>query len=384
MEKAKIGILGCGSIAWHVVHGYMLGPAKRGQAEIVATCDLREAMAKSAAEWCNAKKIYTTPEELFKDEEIDGVQVLVPPSVPSDPSLHRTMVIAAAEAGKHVSCICPLSDTVRDADDMIKATKNAGVKFQWAEHELYYPPTRKAKELIESGEIGKPRIITLTRNSGYMKLDRIPSPIRVYSRTTSPQDAEHYFQEMKAGRTFQRARGSAKVPYMIHHRNSVARLLMGEFKEVLWAGLVTPEDPITVITWTHRKDGVGIHRECAIPGVYVESFGIIGSETRTEVMGTDGVIWINGPGAELALTPRPADLIMYKDDTTTHFENIEGMMESLGGFKQMTEDFVDCILNEDKTPKSTGEDGKASAQFILAIAKAYEEGKSIAPDSITE
>jgi predicted dehydrogenase len=75
--------------------------------------------------------------------------------------LHSQQIIAALEAGKHVSCQKPLCLTVAEADRMIAAVDKARTTFRVTENFHCYPPILKAKELLDAGVIGEPSLVRL-------------------------------------------------------------------------------------------------------------------------------------------------------------------------------------------------------------------------------
>ncbi|MCD6508268.1 Gfo/Idh/MocA family oxidoreductase [Candidatus Poribacteria bacterium] len=83
------------------------------------------------------------------EEDLDAVIVC---SANAD---HREHVTAAAEAGKAVLCEKPIATTVEDGQEMIEACEKAGVKFGIAFPCRYIPAVRRAKEAVESGQIGR-------------------------------------------------------------------------------------------------------------------------------------------------------------------------------------------------------------------------------------
>lgn len=228
MEKAGIGIIGCGSVSWFVAHGYLEGAIKDGKAEIVAVCDLREEKAKETAEDIGAKKVYKDYHQLLKNGDVDAVEILLPHH------LHAPVAIAAAEAGKHVSCIKPFARNIQECNDMIKATRKAGVKLRYLEPEYYFPPNVKAKELIESGEIGEPRVIDITNCfGGYTNYSRT-----LPGRATSDEYSFSWRRDIKeCGGTTLFDHGS--------HKFATARYLMSEIAEVLgWVGVKWREEHV--------------------------------------------------------------------------------------------------------------------------------------------
>jgi predicted dehydrogenase len=80
--------------------------------------------------------------------DIDGVLIATPHTT------HTDLVIAAAEASKHVFVDKPLTLTVADADRAIAAAENAGVVLQVGHNRRRQPANRRIKELIDVGELG--------------------------------------------------------------------------------------------------------------------------------------------------------------------------------------------------------------------------------------
>ena len=56
--------------------------------------------------------------------------------------------------------------TVAQADEMVEATRQAGVIFKVYENFIFYPPVQRAKALIDDGEIGDLLTIRIKSNSG--------------------------------------------------------------------------------------------------------------------------------------------------------------------------------------------------------------------------
>ena len=81
------------------------------------------------------------------------------PSSSSPTPLHTAQVLAALDAGKHVSCQKPHATTVADADRVAAAAAGAKTKTRVMENFFFYPPLMKAKELLDSGVIGEPSLV---------------------------------------------------------------------------------------------------------------------------------------------------------------------------------------------------------------------------------
>ncbi len=147
MNKLRWGLIGCGDISRKRV-----APALRDleTCELVAINRSRVEMAESFAREFGARRWYGDWRELIADSEVDAVYIATPVY------LHAEQTIAAAEAGKQVLCEKPMAMNVAECDRMIAACQLNGVHLGIAYYRHFYPVLLRVKELIASGEIGKP------------------------------------------------------------------------------------------------------------------------------------------------------------------------------------------------------------------------------------
>lgn len=108
-----------------------------------------EGPAKQAAEAFGFEEYSTDWREVVRRDDIDVVDIVSPPN------LHAQMAIAAAEAGKHVFCEKPFVLTVEEARRTLDAVRRAGVKHMLGFNYRRVPALALAKQLIESGRLGK-------------------------------------------------------------------------------------------------------------------------------------------------------------------------------------------------------------------------------------
>ncbi|MDA0811441.1 MAG: Gfo/Idh/MocA family oxidoreductase, partial [Verrucomicrobia bacterium] len=87
--------------------------------------------------------------EALKDDRLDAVVVATPTS------FHRDIVVAAAQAGKHVLCEKPMALTADDCDAMIAACDTANVKLQVGFMRRFDAGFREAFSRLQAGEIGE-------------------------------------------------------------------------------------------------------------------------------------------------------------------------------------------------------------------------------------
>lgn len=98
----------------------------------------------------------------FEDavEELNKVDVI---DICLPTFLHKEYVKKAAERGKHVICEKPLARNLSDAREMIEFCKQKGVKLYIGHVLRFFPEYKRAKELIDNGKIGAPKIASTTR-----------------------------------------------------------------------------------------------------------------------------------------------------------------------------------------------------------------------------
>ena len=146
MKQVGLGLIGAGRIA--KIHSSSI--AEISNAKLVAVADLALDRAKEIAEDHKAD-VYKDYKELLKRKDIDAVIIAVPTYI------HQAVTVDAAEAGKHVYCEKPIALTLREADEMIKATRKAGVKIMIGEQVRFI--FSKVKKLLNEGVLGDINII---------------------------------------------------------------------------------------------------------------------------------------------------------------------------------------------------------------------------------
>ncbi len=143
-KKVKIGLVGCGQIGrWHL-DAYKANP----DLQIVAIADVEEHKAKSFAGEVGANT-YRSHREMISHEKMDGV------SVCTIPSTHRDIVMDFLEAGIPVLCEKPLSISLREAKEMVQKADEKKLLLLTAFKLRFSEEAAKAKELIDSGVLGK-------------------------------------------------------------------------------------------------------------------------------------------------------------------------------------------------------------------------------------
>jgi len=142
----RFGLLGCGRIANR--HSDLLGGNRIDGASLVAVCDSVRARADAIASKFGVPAVYEIDDFLAR-KDIDAVAVLTPSG------MHAAHVIACARAGKHVVVEKPMALRLQDADDMIRACDEAGVKMFIVKQNRFNVPVVKAREALDAGRFGR-------------------------------------------------------------------------------------------------------------------------------------------------------------------------------------------------------------------------------------
>ena len=76
-------------------------------------------------------------------------------SITTPNSMHKAMALAAIAAGKHVHCEKPLSPSLADSLEMVKAAEAKGVCTQVGFNYIKNPLLKMARDMVASGELGE-------------------------------------------------------------------------------------------------------------------------------------------------------------------------------------------------------------------------------------
>ena len=137
-----IGIVGCGLI------GKKRSKALGTDGKLAACADIDTRRAESLAEGSGAK-VFRDWRELVGLPEVDIVIVA---------TLHGSLAaitLAAVEEGKHVLVEKPAARSTRELEPVMAAAKKKGVKVHVGFSHRYHRALRKAKEIVDSGELGE-------------------------------------------------------------------------------------------------------------------------------------------------------------------------------------------------------------------------------------
>jgi D-apiose dehydrogenase len=165
MEKLKFAVLGCGFWskfqigAWTEVEG----------AELVAVYNRTRSKAEKIADYFKVPRVYDNPDELFRKEELDFVDII------TDVDTHSHFVEMALKYGiKKIICQKPMAPDFPTAKNMVKMCSDSGSRLYIHENYRWQAPVRRFKQIIDSGVIGKPFKARVSFLSGFPVFDNQP------------------------------------------------------------------------------------------------------------------------------------------------------------------------------------------------------------------
>jgi predicted dehydrogenase len=144
--------------------GIHIGAIKsfKEQCKILGVCDVMEnhlaAGAKRAGE---GVQTYSDYQKLLSNNDINAVLIATPNCV------HKEVVVAALQAGKHVMCEKPMAVSMEECRAMKAAAEAKPDLVVLYTMQLRYSPRFNAmRQAIESGKIGKPKMLLFVESRG--------------------------------------------------------------------------------------------------------------------------------------------------------------------------------------------------------------------------
>ena len=158
----KIGLLGCGDIAWY----HMRQIQAHDDAVLSAVYNRgRERLEKlgSAAGLADTC-LFTDVDRMFAEADLDAVVNCLPNS------LHSSVSVAAFDAGLHVLCEKPMATSLSEAEVMVDAARKSNRKLMIGLTKRFQGDSMAAKQLVSEGALGD----VYYSKAGWMRRNGIP------------------------------------------------------------------------------------------------------------------------------------------------------------------------------------------------------------------
>jgi predicted dehydrogenase len=152
-SATTVGLIGHGYWGPNLLRNYMGLP----QARLKWVCDLSHVSLEKAQRAYPAVQTTVSVDDVLSDPEVEAVLIATPIST------HHRLCKEALQAGKHVFVEKPLTASARECVELKALAAQNDLTLMVGHTFLYSPPVRKVKELIDSGELGDVRYVTMQR-----------------------------------------------------------------------------------------------------------------------------------------------------------------------------------------------------------------------------
>jgi UDP-N-acetyl-2-amino-2-deoxyglucuronate dehydrogenase len=337
----RIALVGCGRIARR--HSELLGRKQIPGAGLVAVCDVVESKAHRLGSEFGVPH-FEDMHAMMRAVDVDVVAVL------TESGAHAAHVVELARYGKHIVVEKPMALTLDDADAMIRACDQGGVKLFVVKQNRFNVPVAKLREALDAGRFGK----------------LVMGTVRV--RWCRRQ--EYYDQDTWRGTW---AMDGGVLTNQASHHVDLLEWMMGEVDSVFAmsrTALVDVETEDTAVVTLRFANG---------------ALGIIEATTATRPTDLEGSLSILGEGGTVEIggfavndlkvwqfeRPQPGD-----EDVLQRYSvnppDVYGF-----GHRAYYEHVVDCILN-DRKQLVDGLEGRRSLELINAIYESIETRREVA------
>ncbi len=148
MKPVRWGVLGAANFArQHMAPAIHMAKG----AELYALATSSPEKAAGFTDFCPGLKIHDSYDALLADPSVDAVYIPLPNH------LHVIWTLKAIAAGKHVLCEKPIALHAREIEQIMLARDASGLLVAEAFMIVHHPQWQRAREWVQSGEIGKLR-----------------------------------------------------------------------------------------------------------------------------------------------------------------------------------------------------------------------------------
>ncbi|WP_122434914.1 Gfo/Idh/MocA family oxidoreductase [Pseudomonas viridiflava] len=329
-QTIRLGLIGAGRMG--SFHGLTAARHIPG-ASLTAIADPSHAHATRLAAELGVQKVYSDPQQLLDDPDIDGVLIAAPARS------HAELVIKAARAGKSVFCEKPMAITLEEADRAIAAAADARVTLQVGFNRRFAKSFRTAHLDVVAGRIGTPQLLrSLTRDPALNNPAASPQWVIFLETLIHDFDTLRYLNP-----------GAEAVEVFV----MADALIAPEFKA---NGFLD-----TAVVTVRFDNGAIAVAEASFQAVY-------GYDVRGEVFGSAGMLSMG--------SVNESDLLRYL--ATGVQADTQRMDTDLlrDAYVAELNHFVGCMRSGEK-PMASGEDARAALAIARACIESFQQGKAV-------
>jgi len=153
MEKLRVALIGYGAIGRVHALGYKAIPYHYGLpndiVRVTAVATSHAETAEAAAREIGCEIWSADYRDVIARDDVDVIDCCTPNGS------HAEIMVAGAQAGKHLYCDKPLALDVEDGERMVSAAQAAGVNTQMTYNMRFFPAMMRARQLMDEGFVGR-------------------------------------------------------------------------------------------------------------------------------------------------------------------------------------------------------------------------------------
>ncbi|MCA9904337.1 MAG: Gfo/Idh/MocA family oxidoreductase [Anaerolineae bacterium] len=153
MKKLRVALIGYGAIGRVHALGYKAIPYHYGLphdvVRVVAVATSHAETAEAAAREIGCEVWSSDYRDVITRDDVDIIDCCTPNGS------HAEVMIAGAQAGKHLYCDKPLALGVAEGAQMVAAAQTAGVNTQMTFNMRFFPAIMRARQLMDEGFVGR-------------------------------------------------------------------------------------------------------------------------------------------------------------------------------------------------------------------------------------
>jgi D-apiose dehydrogenase len=157
MKPLRFAAIGAGFWARYQIAGWH----QLDDVRCVAIYNRNRSKAEALAAEFGVPMVYGDVSEMLAQETVDFVDIITAPET------HAPLVKLAAEHGHRIVCQKPMACSVKEAEEMVRTCRAAGVSLFINENWRWQRPIRELAKVLRSGVIGEPFRARIDMISGF-------------------------------------------------------------------------------------------------------------------------------------------------------------------------------------------------------------------------
>jgi predicted dehydrogenase len=319
-----IAVIGAGRAG--MIHARNFAAGRAPGARLVRLVEPVAESRQAACEELQLERAGADYHDAVHDPLVDAIVVATPSA------LHCEIVVAAAQAGKHVLCEKPMAMDAAECDQMLDAVDRAGVTLQIGFMRRFDAGFVAAKQRVDAGEIGRVVLVkSLTHGP------TVPKPWMYDIRASNGPLSEVNSHDIDTVRWLSGSEFDEVYAIAGNYRSPDARDRFPDFYD-------------NVILSARLRNGM----QACIFGAQGVRYGY---DARCEILGETGLITVGSLAADTVAAHTA------EGSSSAIVRSWQQLF--LDAYRAEDEDFVRCV-RENRPPRAGPQDGKAAVMVVNA------------------